>query len=133
VYRIEFFWWERGGGDFGEIYVAPGCHLEDVDTTDWELISATSVVPLVDVPGGGAGFQIQTVGVETNPTAVTIAWDSKDGETYTVERSEGLGGNGDVWQELTDGVGATGNTTAYTDRFLPDPVPDELYYRVRKE
>ncbi|MCB1094180.1 MAG: hypothetical protein KDN22_01200 [Verrucomicrobiae bacterium] len=137
VYRIEFFWWERAGGDFGEIYVAPGCHLDEADTTDWELISATSAVPLVGGSGGGAGFQIHDtsiqIGAAGTPSSVTITWDSKDDETYTIERSEGLGGNGDIWQELTDGVDATGSATTFTDTFLPDPVPAALYYRVRKE
>ena len=67
------------------------------------------------------------------PTAVTISWDSEAEETYTVERSIGLGGNGDFWQEITDGVEATGNKTAFTDSVLPDPLPDALYCRVKKE
>jgi hypothetical protein len=38
VYRIEFLWWERGGGDFGEIYVAKGAFANDADTTAWSLV-----------------------------------------------------------------------------------------------
>ena len=136
VYRVEFFWWERGGGDYGEIYVAPGCHLADADTDEWELISATSVVPLVDVPGG-TGFQITELNLIEdaggNVTEVTIQWTSRDGETYTVERSSDLASGGGFWEEVTDGVDATGDSTEFNDRFLPDPVPSVLYYRVKKE
>ena len=38
VYRIEFFWWERGGGDHGEIYVAKGAFANDADTASWNLV-----------------------------------------------------------------------------------------------
>ena len=44
IYRVEFFWWERGGGDHGEIYIARGAFLNDGDTTvggapdQWKLI-----------------------------------------------------------------------------------------------
>lgn len=38
VYRIEFFWWERGGGDFGEIYAARGNFANDGDTSTWRLV-----------------------------------------------------------------------------------------------
>ena len=38
VYRIEFFWWERGGGDHGEIYVAKGAFANDADTATWNLV-----------------------------------------------------------------------------------------------
>ena len=31
TYRMEFFWWERGGGDHGEIYVAKGAFVNDAD------------------------------------------------------------------------------------------------------
>lgn len=136
VYRIEFFWWERGGGDFGEIYVASGCHLEDVDTPDWELISATSVVPLVDAAGAGPGFQIEEVNVVRSgaqPVEVTLTWGSREGATYTIERSTGLEGDGGFWEEVIDGIEAAGATTGFTDDALPDPVPSALYYRVKEE
>jgi hypothetical protein len=38
TYRIEFFWWERGGGDHGELYAAPGRWANDGDTDAWKLI-----------------------------------------------------------------------------------------------
>ncbi|MFN0130776.1 MAG: LamG-like jellyroll fold domain-containing protein [Verrucomicrobiales bacterium] len=42
VYRLEFFWWERGGGDHGELYVAKGSFANDGDTTSWKLVGVTS-------------------------------------------------------------------------------------------
>lgn len=55
IYRIEFFWWERGGGDHGELYVARGAFANDGDTL-WnlvgELTSAQSFAKLgVDAAG----------------------------------------------------------------------------------
>jgi hypothetical protein len=38
TYRIEFFWWERGGGDHGELYAAPGRWANDGDTDTWKLV-----------------------------------------------------------------------------------------------
>ncbi len=38
VYRIEFFWWENGGGNNGEIYAAKGAFKNDGDTSAWRLI-----------------------------------------------------------------------------------------------
>jgi len=42
VYRLEFFWWERGGGDHGELYVAKGRFANDSDTTLWQLVGQTA-------------------------------------------------------------------------------------------
>ena len=55
IYRIEHFWWERGGGDHGELYVARGAFANDGDTL-WnlvgELTSAQSFAKLgVDAAG----------------------------------------------------------------------------------
>lgn len=38
VYRIEFFWWDRGGDDNGEIYAAKGRFANDADTDQWKLV-----------------------------------------------------------------------------------------------
>jgi hypothetical protein len=38
VYRVEWFWWERGGGDFGELYAARGAFANDADTELWRLV-----------------------------------------------------------------------------------------------
>ncbi len=38
VYPIEFLWFERGGGDYGEIFAAEGAFPAEEDTDTWELI-----------------------------------------------------------------------------------------------
>lgn len=38
IYRIEFFWFERGGGDYGEIFVAKGNFAGEADTMEWILV-----------------------------------------------------------------------------------------------
>jgi hypothetical protein len=43
VYRVEFFWWERGGGDNGEFYAAKGNWTNDADTSNWMLVGDTIV------------------------------------------------------------------------------------------
>ena len=48
IYRIEYMWWEFGGGDHGEIYIAKGRFPEDSDSIDWLPIGMT-------VPGGTFG------------------------------------------------------------------------------
>ncbi len=42
-YDIEFLWYERGGGDYGELYVARGTFAGDGDTADWELVGDPAV------------------------------------------------------------------------------------------
>ena len=38
VYPLEFLWFERGGGDYGEIFAAQGVFPNEEDTEEWELI-----------------------------------------------------------------------------------------------
>ena len=42
VYRVEWLFFERGGGDFGEFYAAKGAFQNDGDTTDWKLVGDTT-------------------------------------------------------------------------------------------
>ena len=35
VYRVEFFWWENGVYDHGELYIAQGRFPNDANTTEW--------------------------------------------------------------------------------------------------
>ena len=56
VYRIEFFWWENGGGDFGEIYAAKGNFTNDGDTSTWRLVGdpkPTQELTLLGVDAAG--------------------------------------------------------------------------------
>jgi len=51
TYRIEYMWWEFGGGDFGEIYIAKGRFPEDSDSSDWLPIGLTEPGGTFAVPG----------------------------------------------------------------------------------
>jgi len=51
--RVEFVWYEAGGGDFGEIYWAKGAFTNDADSgADWKLIGSnlgpTPLLPLTN-------------------------------------------------------------------------------------
>ncbi|MFT4639953.1 MAG: hypothetical protein ACI8T1_003278 [Verrucomicrobiales bacterium] len=54
-YDIEFLWFERGGGDFGELYIAKGSFDGDGETDTWQLVGKpedgeTAFVTLVGSP-----------------------------------------------------------------------------------
>jgi hypothetical protein len=55
----------------------------------------------------------------------TVTWTSADGETYAIESSRDLL----EWEELDDGIPATGETTSFTDPAAAGS--PESYYRVR--
>jgi len=59
---------------------------------------------------------------------VTLTWPSTAGESFVIESTQDL----EFWQELTDAYPSAGETTSF-EVTLPDPVPAEFYYRVRKE
>jgi len=59
VYRVEFFYFEAGGGDNGELYVAQGSFTNDVDTAQWILLGD---------PTGGKSFKV--LGLDTNGVTV---------------------------------------------------------------
>jgi hypothetical protein len=42
IYRVEFFWWERGGGDNAELYAAKGAFASDGATDQWKLVGDNS-------------------------------------------------------------------------------------------
>jgi hypothetical protein len=43
VFRVEWFFWEAGGGDNGEFYSAKGAFINDGDTDQWSLVGDNSV------------------------------------------------------------------------------------------
>ena len=99
IYRIEFFWWERGGGDHGELYVARGAFANDGDTL-WnlvgELTSAQSFAKLgVDAagwsvvssdPGGEqlTTWELARAGVRRPSNPIGIGWAGMMGNTYVM-------------------------------------------------
>ncbi len=65
--------------------------------------------------------------------AVTLTFNSVSGGNYAVDFATTLLPNGQAggWQELTDSVGATGNSTQYEDTFAVAQGFPNLFYRVR--
>ena len=61
-YNVEFFWYERGGGDHGELYADKGVFATDGDSQDWALIGFVNENSEdVAVPGvTSAGWSVLT-------------------------------------------------------------------------
>lgn len=75
---------------------------------------------------GGFQFEITDIRYAGDAGAPTITWNAVVGQTYAVDFSVDLV----VWQEIDDGVVATGALMDLTDPDF-DPVPGRRYYRVR--
>ena len=123
-YPIEFFWYENGGGDNGELYFAKGEFLEDVDTDTWELVGGEHLV-------GPGALPFQITNIAKAGANVTITFQSTEGSGYTIERATPAQLATGDFEELQDGFeGQAGDTTSYTDTGVAD---SEAYYRVRAE
>ena len=125
-YPIEFFWWERGGGDHGELYFAKGEYTDDGDADignaldgQWELVGGAHLT-------GAGALPFQIVDFTKTGNQAMITWESKEDAEYTIERSADL----QEFEELTDGFPSAGETTTFTDENV---VGDEAYYRVRQD
>ena len=61
TYEIEFFWWEAGGGDHGELYVTKGAVVGDDDeNASWSLVGQSETITF-NIPGvDSAGWTIET-------------------------------------------------------------------------
>ncbi|MEZ5327995.1 MAG: PA14 domain-containing protein [Verrucomicrobiales bacterium] len=127
-YDIEFFWWERGGGDFGEIYTAKGAFPTDGDTGDWALIGSEGGLQLVGPakPPFAITDFIYTPAANGVAASSKFTWKSEPDASYTIQRSTDL----DEFIELTDGYPSEGESTSYTDSDSSGP---GVYYRVRSE
>ncbi len=109
-YDIEFFWFERGGGDFGELYVAKGAFAGDADTDTWQLLGrpADGETPFMTLVGsplavpdiiaflqGDSEVALDFVSVDETAThqlqesADLISWDAVDVEEM-VDAGDGL-------------------------------------------
>ena len=123
-YPIEFFWYENGGGDNGELYFAKGEFLEDADTDTWELVGGEHLV-------GPGALPFQITNIVKAGTDVTITFQSNEGAGYTIERATPAQLATGEFEELQDGYeGQPGDSTSFTDTGVAD---GEAYYRVRAE
>lgn len=130
-YPIEFFWFERGGGDKGVLYFAKGEFADDADTVEgvaedgeWELVGGERLV-------GPGALPFQIISIERTGTEVTITWQSTEGAGYTIERGTPAQLVSGQFDELEDGFeGQPGDTSTFTDTGFTG---SEAYYRVRAE
>jgi hypothetical protein len=123
-YPIEFFWFERGGGDKGVLYFAPGEFADDADTDTWELLGGENLV-------GPGALPFQITHIVRVGSDVTITWQSTEGAGYTIERATPVQLAAGEFVELQDGFeGQAGDTSSFTETGVTDA---EAYYRVRAE
>jgi len=106
-YDIEFFWWERGGDDFGELYAAKGNFPNDADTDTWRLIGAEDGILLVG-SAPSPTLIMTDVAKSTDPPAVTLTCTAVSGQTYRAQYSLDLKGPWiPIGDPITAGAGAT--------------------------
>lgn len=119
VHDLEFIHWERGGGAGVSLFVYRGIDTATaLNADEWELLGAT---------GGGSGtFQITDVAVEGDK--LVFSWNSRGGESFTIETATDL----QEWEEVTDGHPSGGDTTSF-ELELDAPKPQVLYVRVKRE
>ena len=120
VYPIEFLWFERGGGDYGELFAARGAFPNEGDTDTWELVGEG----LALVAGVSQPPVITRVAVTD---AVDIAFTTPSAESeHLLEMSTTLAPG--EWQVVSDAVLSMGNGlfTFTTSR----PESAATYYRV---
>jgi len=69
VHRLEFLYFENGGGDAGELYVAKGNFTNDVDTANWMLVGDPAGGKTYNVLGLSAPVSV----VSSDPGGDTLA------------------------------------------------------------
>ena len=130
IYRVEFCWWERGGGDHGEIYIAKGRFPNDGDTTEWLPIGSQESGGIQLVTKGetfGETLRITEIIYDEANDEFTISWTSRDNQTYALFYSDD--GKLDFDADVDDSVISTGDTTSLT---FSNPAPDarKLFFRI---
>ena len=130
-YDIEFFWWERGGGDFGELYAAKGAFVNDADTDTWRLVGGEGGLALV---GAAVTTPIVITNVVkiTDPSSVQLTFTVRPGETYIAQYSLDLKA---PWTDVGDPiVPAAAATTATTTVLLATPplsTATQVHFRIK--
>ncbi|MFT4637080.1 MAG: hypothetical protein ACI8T1_000388 [Verrucomicrobiales bacterium] len=120
VYPLEFLWFERGGGDYGEIFAAQGAFPLEEDTDTWELIGEG----LQLVAGEVAGPVLQDFSLGDN---VVLDFTTPSPESvHQLEMSTSLLPNG--WSVVADAA-LTNAGDLYTLMAARPEAPD-TYFRV---
>jgi len=129
-YDIEFFWWERGGGDFGELYAAKGSFAADVDTDTWRLVGAEDGLALVGPPSAAA-IRITDVAKVAAPSSVQLTFTVNPGETYIAQYSSDLRSWTDTGDPIVPAAGATTATTTVSLAAPPLATAPQVHFRVK--
>ena len=128
-YDIEFFWWERGGGDFGELYAAKGDFAADGDTDTWHLVGADGGLALVGPPAS-ASIRITDVTKLTDPQSVQLTFTVNPGQTYVVQSSLDLKTWSNNGNPIVPTAGSTTATTTVSLAAPPFSTATQAYFRV---
>ncbi len=130
-YDIEFFWWERSGGDFGELYATKGRFLNDSDTDTWRLIGDDGGLPLVGPPSS-SDFRITNVVKGTDPASITLTFTVNPDVSYNAQYSLNLLAWTDIGEPVTPAAGATTATTTIPLTNPPLSTATQAHFRIRE-
>ena len=107
-YDVEFFWWERGGGDFGELYYAAGAWENDEDTDQWELLGQGDVqwvgapLPVPEIVSVSAAANVAIGFTTPDPEANHVLQNSADLVQWTDVADAALSNDGDLYTFASD-------------------------------
>jgi hypothetical protein len=140
LYRIEFTWYERGGGDHGEIYIAKGRYPNDADTSEWLPIGRTESRRGVALVSKAQSLRITDFIYDQSNDKLTISWSAREGKTYGLFLSPDLS---DWGGDINDSISAIDSNPDPLAKFDPEsgimtygPLPNpeagasRLYFRV---
>jgi hypothetical protein len=132
-YDIEFFWWERGGGDFGELYAAKGNFAADADTDTWRLVGGEEGLPLVGPPTASA-IRITEVTKLTDPASVRLTFTVNPGESYIAQYSLDLKAPWtNIGTPVTPAAGAATATLTVPLNNPPLSTAGQVHFRVQEQ
>ena len=132
-YDIEFFWWERGGGDFGELYAAKGNFANDADTETWRLVGSEEGLPLVGA-SAATPIRITEVAKIASPAAVQLTFTVNPGESYIAQYSLDLKAPWtDVGSPVTPQAGAATATITVPLSAPPLSTAAQAHFRIKEQ
>jgi hypothetical protein len=115
VYRIEFVYFEVGGGDFSEVYAVKGAFVNDADTDQWKLVgdnASTDALHFTDAAVTTAPSTPAKATVTRSSNNLVIQWTPTGG---TLETTSSLSGT-PTWTPVGTANPATitiGNASAF--------------------
>jgi hypothetical protein len=127
-YDLEFFWWERGGGDYGELYAAKGDFANDADTDTWKSIGEEGGLALV----GPAGSTIRITNVAKTTNAVNLTFSVEAGKSYIAQYSLDLVTWTNIGPVIQPAAGATSANTSVSLAAPPLQSAASAFVRIKE-